>query len=115
MARGLVIPVAIAGAAHEDGGDHLRPHRANDVDHVGEDPIVGPAGDRLGLGLREAVIDDARPALLDAVRAAGGEHLHGADESEGVEEVGRHDVRAALAAIQGEEVDADARRRATRR
>ena len=69
-ARRLVIAVTIARAAHEHRRDDQRPHHAHHAHHVGEHAVVCPAGDRFGLGLRKAVVDHARPILIDAVVAA---------------------------------------------
>ena len=59
-----------------------------------------PLGDRLGLGLREPIVDHASPVLVDAVIASGSQQLFGSHQSQAVEIVRRHHVGAAFAAIQ---------------
>ena len=105
-ARRLVIAVTIARAAHEHRRDHQRPHHAHHAHHVGEHAVVRPAGDGFGLGLRKAVVDHARPVLIDAVVAAGLQQFHRADQAERVEIVVGHHVGPTLAAVESEQRDA---------
>src|SRR5207253_3624241 len=102
----LVIAVAVAGTADEDGRYDQWAHGADGTDDVREYAVAGPVLDRFGHCFREAVVDDAGPVLVDAVVASGGEEFLGSDESEGVEEVGGHDVGPAFAAVESEEGDA---------
>ena len=103
-----MISVAIAGSAGEDRRDDEGADLADDAHGVGENAVVGPLADGFGSGFGESVIDDAGPILIHTVVAAGLEEFHGADEPEGIEEIGRHFVGAALAAIEGEEGGAGA-------
>ena len=89
-------------------GDHERAIEADGADGVVEDAVVAPLGEGLFLGFGEAEVDLGAEELVDAHVAVGGEQLLGADEAEGVVEVGGHQVLAAFAAVEGEGGDAGA-------
>lgn len=95
--------VAVARVAAEAGDKDIRaraPHDAHDVrEHF---LFAPPAPEGLIDALRETVVDRASEELLDAVAAVRLELLEGPEEAESVEEVRGDDVRAALAAREGE-------------
>src|SRR5581483_2650932 len=97
---GLMITVSIARAADKNRGNHQRANHSNDAYDVIEDTIMSPFTDGFSHGFGKAVIDYARPVLIDTVVAAGGEQFHGANKPEGIEIIGRHDVSAAFATIE---------------
>ena len=62
-----MITVAVARSADEDGRDHERANYPNHSNRIVENAIVSPLSDGLGLRLREPVVDDTSPVLVDAV------------------------------------------------
>jgi len=103
-----MLAVAVGGFAHEDGRDDERAIEADGADGVVEDAVVGPLGEGFFFRFREAEIDFGTEELVDAHGAVGGEEFLGADEAEGILEVGGHEVLAAFAAVEGEGGDARA-------
>ena len=89
-------------------GDDQRAVEADGADCVVEDAVVGPLGEGLFFGFGEAEVDLGAEELVDGHVAVGGEEFLGADEAEGVVEVGGHEVLAAFAAVEGEDGDARA-------
>ena len=106
LAGDLVLAVAVGDAADEGGGDDEGAEEADGADGVVEDALVGPLGEGFFLGFGEAEVDFGAEELGDAGVAVGGEELLGADEAEGVFEVGGHGVLAAFAAGKREVGDA---------
>src|SRR5450432_2970137 len=102
-AGGLMIAVTIGGAADKDRSDYQRTGHADDTHDVGEDAIVSPLGNGFGFGFGKTVVNHTSPILVHTVVAIGGEQLFRSDETKTVKIIGRHDVGAALAAIQGEQ------------
>ncbi len=108
LAGDLMVAVAVGGAADEDGGEDERAVEADGADGVVEDAFVGPLGEGFFPGFGEAEVDDGAEELVGAGVAVFAEELLGANEAEGVVEVGGHEVLAAFAAVEGEHGDAGA-------
>ncbi len=100
--------MAVGDGAGEDGRDDERAVDADGADGVVEDALVVPLFEGFGLGLGEAEVDLGAEHLVDAHVAVGGEELLGAEEAEGVFEVGGHGILPAFAASEGEDGDAGA-------
>ncbi len=108
----LVLAVAVRYVADEGGRDDEGADEADGADGVVEDAVVGPLGEGFFLGFGEAEVDFGAEELGDAGVAVVGEELLGADEAEGVFEVGGDEVLAAFAAGEGEVGDAAPKPRA---
>ncbi len=108
LSRHLMVAVTVAWAADKHGGHHQGPSHANHAHAIAQDALPGPLAESFLLGLRKAVVGDAGPVLIDSVVTSGLDQLHGADQAERVEIVGRHDIGATLAAVQGQQRNAGA-------
>jgi hypothetical protein len=95
-----MLAVTVGGGAREAGVDHERAEGANHAHHVAEHLALVPLRRRLVARFGEPVVERPREELLAAVEPPRLQQLLGADDSEGVEELGADDVLPALAAVQ---------------
>src|SRR5947208_11832080 len=103
-----MIAVAICPPADKDGSDHQGARHTDGAHDIRQNAIMAPISKTLIFGFGKTVIDHPGPELLCAVVLICCQKLLGANESQRVEVVGRHDVRATLTAVQRQESHASA-------